>query len=152
MVRFLWVCVQSLWGANTFLYCTIYCFLYVCSLYTAPTTNIGGCRLGMTGRRGTPASTWTAPCSTTCSSYSSNFKPVKRCILYRLKFEFEFELLVQGPMNHVRLQLNRCPLMWTPPESYHEMDKIESEQPNCHFTINEEDPGDAAHLRYYFKS
>jgi hypothetical protein len=30
------------------------------------------------------------------------------------------------------------------PECCHEIDKIEGEQPNCHFTINEGDTGDAA--------
>jgi hypothetical protein len=31
------------------------------------------------------------------------------------------------------------------------MDKIEGEQPNCHFTINEGDVGDAAPSRQFFK-
>jgi hypothetical protein len=33
------------------------------------------------------------------------------------------------------------------PECCHEMDKIEGEQPNCHFTINERDAGEAASSR-----
>jgi hypothetical protein len=47
-----------------------------------------------------------------------------------------------------------CGYSWTTapkceycPECCHEMDNIECEQPNCHFTINEGDAGDAAPSR-----
>jgi hypothetical protein len=48
-----------------------------------------------------------------------------------LNFEIDF---FKGPMN-------------TAQKCCHETDKIEGEQPNCHFTINEVDAGDAAPSR-----
>jgi hypothetical protein len=53
-----------------------------------------------------------------------------------------------------KIQWTMCGYSWTTapkceycPECCHEIDKIEGEQLNCHFTINEGDAGDAAPSR-----